>query len=223
MGQLKWDTIQRIFKTQGLPAVAALTLKKIIRPVAKVGSVYFLERDLSLPMPPLESMKNIVAREGTLSDIHLLDALPNAARQKKEAIDRLARGDRWFIGVDRPTGKLCNYRWVSLTRRFIPELDRDLIVKRGQAYIYDLETPPEFRRRGIDAVMRQFTYQTLRQRYGVKSLIVYILADNYASLQAGRQYLTPVCRVWFVQIGSRALMFGPQHDRVPKLGAPLPV
>jgi hypothetical protein len=217
MAQSIWGTIQRVYADQGLPAVAALGFRKIIRPVARVGSLYFLERDLSLPMPPLEPISTIVPREGTLSDIPLLSVLPNAARHKHEAADRLMRGDRWFIGIDRVTGKLTNHRWISFTRTFIPELNRDLVVKPGQAYVYDLETAPEFRRRGIEAIMRQFTYDSLRRSYGVRSIVVYICADNHASLRAGRQYLTTICRVWFAQIGDASYIVAGKDRRMPDL------
>jgi hypothetical protein len=217
MAQRILAIIRDVYSNQGVPAVAALGLKKIVRPVARVGSLYFLERDLSLPMPPLEPSGTIMAREGTLEDIELLNVLPDTARHKKQAVDRLMRGDHWFIGVDRETGKLTNQRWVSLTRTFIPELNRDLVVQPGQAYVYDLETTPEFRRRGIEATMRQFTYHTLARQYGVQKIVAYICADNYASLRAGRQYLTTICRVWFAQIGRSALIFARKDQRMPDL------
>src|SRR5579884_12606 len=159
MAQSGWASVHKVYKDLGITGVFATGLKKILRPVARVGSLYFLERDLGLPMPRLEPNSNVVAREGTLSDIHLLDQLSDADRRKDQAIERLRRGDHWFIGVDRASGKLMNHRWVTRTRSFIPELARDIIVNPGQGYIYDMETVPEFRRQGIEAVMRQFTYQ----------------------------------------------------------------
>lgn len=217
MGQSSWPTIQKVYRERGISGVAAQTFKKIVRPVARAGSMYFLQRDLRLPMPPLEPNLTLVAREGTLSDVHLLDAMPNPERHKRQAIERLMGGDHWFIGIDKSTGKLANHRWVSLRRAFIPELNRDLIVRPSQAYVYDLETTPEFRRRGIEATTRQFTYDVLHQQYGVNDIVAYILGDNYASLRAARHYLTIICRVWFIRIGQSIYMFSRENRNMPEL------
>jgi hypothetical protein len=216
MAQSNWATVRRIYKDQGITSVAAHGLKKLVHPVVKVGSLYFLERELSLPMPSLEPNSTIVAREGTLADVHLLDALPHAKRNKTVAVARLKRGDHWFVGIEKATGKLANYRWASLNRAFIPELNRDLIVQPGQAYIYDLETAAEFRRLGIEATTRQFTYETLRRRFGVNRIIVYIRADNYASLCAGRQYLTATSRIWFVRVRGSVFTHVRRNSKLPE-------
>src|SRR4051812_13202510 len=118
MAQSTWTTIHKVYKNQGISGVGAQAVKKIIKPLAKIGSLYFLERDLSLEMPPLEPNQSIVAREGTLADIHLLDLMPNAARHKREAVERLTGGDHWFVGIDKATGRLTNHRWVSTSRAF---------------------------------------------------------------------------------------------------------
>lgn len=212
-------TVHRVYENQGVSAVIALGFKKIIGPIAKVGSLYFLERDLSLPMPPLPTTRTIVTRQGTLNDIHLLDNMPGAARHKLEAAERLKRGDHWFVAIDRASGKLTNHRWVSRTSCFIPELGREVVVKPEQAYLYDLETVPEFRRQGIEARTRQYAYEVLHRDYGVRRILVYIRADNFASLQAARNYLTPMCRVWFARIGNRSYMFAPEQSRMPELRA----
>src|SRR5262249_29954798 len=160
---------------------------------------YFLERHLNVPMPQLQPIDGIDVREGTLSDVSLLNTMENPERRRDQAVWRLKQGDRWFIGVEKSSGKLTNYRWGSLTRGFIPELNRNLVLAPGEAYVYDLETLAEFRRRGIEGFTRQFTYNTLLHKYGVQRIVVYVLADNRASLQAGRQYLTAITRVWFMK------------------------
>ncbi len=179
--------------------------------------MYFLERDLQLPMPAIRNVDSIVAREGTIDDLPLLSAVQNPERARREAQERLQRGDRWFIAVERTTGKLTNYRWVSLSRAYIPELNRDIVVQPGQAYVYDLETLPEFRRRGIEAVTRQFTYDSLLRQYGISRIVVYIRADNRPSLQAGRQYLTAISRVWFACVNGVVYVYSKPNERMPAL------
>ena len=197
--------------------MSAVALKKLLEPIAQVGSVYFLERDLSEPMPQLRPVPGIVAREGTLSDIALLDETTDATKRKLLATERLEKGDRWFLAVEDRTGRLTNYRWVSTTTAFIPELDRELIVAPGEAYFYDLETLPEFRRRGIEAVTRQYAYDFLFRECAMNRVIVYICADNNASLNAARRYLTPIRRVWYARTTRGVHVFMHRSHRMPLL------
>ena len=62
MAQRILAAIRDVYSNQGVQAVAALGFKKIVRLVATVGSLYFLERDLSLPMPLLEPSGTMVPR-----------------------------------------------------------------------------------------------------------------------------------------------------------------
>jgi ribosomal protein S18 acetylase RimI-like enzyme len=215
------NTTRRVRKEGGMKAAASLAIRKVLSPVARVGSLYFLQRDLSMPMPPLKPVEGIVVREATLQDIHLLDSVENAAVRKEQASERLQRGDLWFVGIEKKTGRLTNYRWASLTSGFIPELNRELILNPGEAYVYDLETLPQFRRRGIESLTRQYSYSRLFQRYGIHRIIVYVLAENHASLQAGRQYLTPIVRAFYVQFRSKVYAFVPRSLEMPRLELPL--
>ncbi len=218
MGLATLQTAQRLYRDCGLKAVVVVVLKKVISPFAQAGSIYFMERDLRAEMPPLRPIPGIVAREGSFSDLHLLDAVENGALLKQRAIQRLQKGDRWFIGVEESTGKLTNYRWASLTSGFVLELGRTLTLEPGQAYIYDLQTAPEFRRRGIEGFTRQFTYDRLHRQYGADRITVYICADNHASLQAGRAYLTPVGRIWYLKVrGFARRIFMIPTGRTPRL------
>src|SRR5689334_13741034 len=106
MKESLFTTVPHVYRDSGAKAVAALTLKRLIRPVATLGSLYFLERDLNIPMPPLQPINGIVVREGTLADLPLLDPMKCAERQKQQAVDRLKQGDHWFIGIEEATGKL---------------------------------------------------------------------------------------------------------------------
>ncbi len=217
MSDSLFATTRHAYRERGWKEVAVLVMKKCVSPFARVGSLYFFERNLQESMPPIKPVHGILVREGTIEDVHLLERTDPEEKHRRQAIDRLLRGDLWFIAIEASSGKLANYRWASQSSGFIPELDLHLVVEPRQAYIYDLETLPEFRRRGIEAVTRQFTYESLLHKYGVERIITYIRADNHASLQAGRQYLTPIGRVWFARRNSRAHVFRMRRDRMPEL------
>jgi hypothetical protein len=201
-----------------LKTISILALKKLISPFVRVGSVYFFERDLSTELPPLRPASGVIFRRASYSDLPLLDATTGASRRKVQAEQRLSQDHLWFVVIEEATGRLLNYRWVSTTTAFIPELNRELIVGPKQAYSYDLYTLPEFRRRGIEGFSRQSLYTHLYRDCGVERVVAYICADNYASLQACRRYLTRVGRVWHAQCGrGETRLFMRLRKRIPEL------
>ncbi len=207
-----------IYQDRGLKTFTVQAIKKLLAPNVRMGSICFFERDLSAPMPPLAPLEGIELREGSPSDIGLLECLVDAERQKNQALKRFNAGHLWYVSIEKATGRLMSYRWASMTSAFIPEINRTVLLKPGEVYLYDLYTLPEFRRRGIEGVSRQFIYDQLYRRHGAPRLVVYIRPDNYASLQAGRNYLTPLARVWYLQFrGGETRLFMQNNPRMPEL------
>jgi hypothetical protein len=210
-----------VFQDRGLKTFTMQAIKKLLAPNVRMGSICFFERDLRAPMPPLAPLEGIELREGSLPDIALLECLKDAERQKKLAVNRLKAGHHWYVSIEEKTGRLMSYRWASMTSAFIPEIHRTILLKPGEVYLYDLYTLPEFRRRGIEGVSRQFIYDQLYTRYHAPRLVVYIQPDNHASLQAGRNYLSPLARVWYMQLrGSETRLFMRKNPRMPQLVNP---
>jgi hypothetical protein len=83
--------------------------------------------------------------------------------------------------------------------------------------MYNMETLRPFRRRGIEALTRQFVYKTLQRKYGVTHVVVYIRADNYPGRNAARRYLTPIRRVWYLHYRGEVKFFMRAHERIPEL------
>jgi hypothetical protein len=220
MNQSVLVTAREVCRDQGVKALSILAFKKAVRPIASIGSLYFLERDLSQPMPALRQTPGIIARLGTIDDIPLLDVFESAEHQKRAAAERLRSGERWSLAIEEATGKLACNRWVSTTSGFIPELDRVVHVSPHYAYVYGLETVRQYRRRGIEALTRQFMYNHLYRHCGISRILVYICADNYASLQAARKYLTPTLRVWYIRTAGRVYTVVNGNGPMPTLTKP---
>jgi ribosomal protein S18 acetylase RimI-like enzyme len=90
-------------------------------------------------------------------------------------------------------------------------------LKPGEAYVYDLNTLPEFRRRGIDAYTRHYTYSYLRET-GYKRILAYIHGDNHPSLNASKRLLQHIGRVWYIQArGCEPRMIGGRRRGFPEL------
>jgi hypothetical protein len=201
---------QRAWIEGGLQIVLARTLRKAVRPVVKIGSLVFIECDLLKPMPERRNVPGIIVREATLKDVSLF-------ADRDVFLERFNQGHRCFMGIEEETGKLTNYRWVSATAPYIPEVRRYLMLKPTEVYVYDLKTMPEFRRRGVDAYTRHIIYSYLRDT-GYSKVYAYIHGDNGPSLKASQILLRIVGRVWYVQPrGCAPIMLGGRRQGFPEL------
>lgn len=207
----------QFLRERGVATTLGFTLRKLVSPLADVGIIYFFECDLRAGLPEVRPIPGIIAREAFLGDIHLLDGTEDASARKADAVERFKRGDRWFVGIDAASGKLTNYRWVTSTWELIPEIQRHVLPKPGEVFIYGLYTLPEYRKRGIDSFTRQYTYDLLYRTSGITRVIATIFAGNTANLQASRKFLKKIGRVWYVSRGGRALIFSWPNRKMPRL------
>lgn len=202
--------IQRAFAAGGPKLVLTRGLRKLVRPAFKLGTLVFIESDLTQPLPVQNPVPGIIPREATAEDVRLFE-------DQALFTKRFNEGHRCFMGIEEQSGKLANYRWVNPSVALVPELDRYMILKPGEVYIYDLNTLPEFRRRGIDAYTRYYTYNHLRET-GYKKVIAYIHADNPPSLQASRHLLKRIGRLFYIQFrGCAPIMIGGRSPQFPEL------
>jgi GNAT superfamily N-acetyltransferase len=202
--------IRRAWIEGGPKTVFTRSLKRVVRPAFKIGSLVFIECDLLAPMPERRTVPGIIIREARIEDVPLF-------ADRNRFLDRMSENHRCFMGIEESTGKLTNFRWISTYPTYIPELQRYLLLRPGEAYVYDLQTMPEFRRRGIDAYTRHFIYSYLRD-IGYTKVYAYIHGDNHPSLKASRILLSEIGRVWYVQIrGCAPVMIGGRKPGLPQL------
>jgi hypothetical protein len=162
-------------------------------------------------MPERHVIPGIAFREATIEDVRLF-------QDQELFLKRITSGNRCFMGIEEATGKLTNYRWIKTSSPYIPELRRDLILQPDEAYAFDLNTLPEFRKRGIDGYTRHYTYSYLRD-IGYTKVYAYIHGDNYPSLQASRHFLKPVCRVRYIHPrGADPILIGRRSHGFPQFG-----
>jgi len=203
--------IQRAWAQGGPKVLLTRSLRKIVRPAFKIGTLIFTECDLRKALPERHVVPGILIREATLEDAQLFE-------DRETFLERMSQGHRCFMGIEEATGKLTNYRWVNTSAAYIPELKRYLILEPGETYVYDLNTLPEFRRRGIDSYTRHFTYSYLRD-HGHTKVYAYIHGDNQPSLSASKAFLTPVARIRYVQLrGCQPMVLGRLQTGFPTFG-----
>ena len=204
--------IQRALMEGGGTTVLTRSLRKLLRPVVRIGTLVFVECDLREAIPERRPMPGITVREATIEDVDLFE-------DRHLFLERIKQGNRCFMGIEDATGKLTNYRWVNTSCAYVPELRRYMLFKPDEAYAYDLKTLPEFRRRGIDGYTRNVAYSHLRDT-GHSKVYAYIHGDNYPSLRASRHLLKPIGRVWYIQLrGCQPIMIGGRKRGLPELSA----
>jgi SAM-dependent methyltransferase len=115
--------------------------------------------------------------------------------------ERFERGDRCVVAIDRD-GRAAHVRWLTTHRTFVPELGRDVVLDRGQAYFYNGYTRPDMRGRGLDGLVRTFIFDTLR-REGVREAWSYVRGDNPAGWRAAARWQQPAGTSRFVQVLGR--------------------
>jgi len=204
--------IQRALTEGGAKTVLTRSLRKLLRPAIKIGTLVFAECDLRKPIPERRPIPGIIVREATIEDVDLFE-------DRNLSLERLKQGSRCFMGIEEATGRLTNYRWINTSWAYVPELKRYMIFKPGEAYAYDLKTLPEFRKRGIDGYTRYVAYSHLRDT-GHTKVFAYIHGDNYASLRASRHLLKPIGLVRYIQLcGCDPIMLGGRKRGLPELSA----
>jgi hypothetical protein len=206
--QLK-TAIQRSWREGGPKVVFTRSLKKLVRPAVTIGTLVFTECDLRKPMPERRVIPGFEVREATIEDVDLFE-------ERDVFLQRLQAGRRCFIAIEEATRRLANRRWVNTSAAYIPELKRYFMLRPGEAYVYDLKTMPEFRRRGVDALNRHYTYSYLRDTGHIR-IYAYIHGDNYPSLRASRHFLEPMGRIRYAQLrGCEPMMIGRLEGDFPE-------
>ncbi|MGO8949586.1 MAG: GNAT family N-acetyltransferase [Ktedonobacterales bacterium] len=113
-------------------------------------------------------------------------------------LDRLAVGSRCFVA--RVADGIAAYGWVSEVVESIGELERLFHMHKGEAYIWDCATLPEFRRQGLYTSLLHIIATTL-QREGTRRLWIGASRGNRPSLRgiasAGFQ---PVIKMNYVRV-----------------------
>jgi ribosomal protein S18 acetylase RimI-like enzyme len=131
----------------------------------RAGTIWMLNLDESLPIVnPL--MPATFRRIGPESTSALASTLNVDA--STEILKRFENGRRCYTAW--AEDKIAAYGWVSLDEEFIGELKLRLKLLKGEAYIWDCATLPEF-----------------RQRHLYSALLVHILRELQAE---------GLCRVW---------------------------
>jgi ribosomal protein S18 acetylase RimI-like enzyme len=150
------------------------------------GTLWAIDLDVPAPAPasaatPAAPASLVGAAFGavTSADVAELDEVMGPSGHQ-EAGARLASGRRCYVA--RIAGVIAAYGWVSQGRESIGELERELRLRPGEAYIWDCATLPAFRRRGLYSALLCYIVGVLRAE-GMRRLWIGASLDNTPSLR----------------------------------------
>ncbi len=107
--------------------------------------------------------------------------------------------------------------WMTTSRAHIPELSLDVILRPGEAYLYDAWAPPDRRGHGAFGLVLDEIFRHL-QVAGFARAYSYVRGDNRYGLTSATRRLQPVGRLWYLKIFRRRLVLGPRGEALPVLG-----
>jgi SAM-dependent methyltransferase len=105
---------------------------------------------------------------------------------------------------------------VTTDRAYIPELDSDVVMRPGEAYMYDGYTRPDARSAGLDGAIRCFIFRSMREA-GRHRLYSYVRGDNPVGLRAARRWQTSAGTVSFASVRGLSPRVRSGRGRLPQL------
>ncbi len=189
-------------------------LRRFLRPVADFGSVHFFARALAAG-PPERRDSTLTVRPASADEIVRLLECSHPARRAETLRERFERGDRCFVAAD-AAGRLMHTGWVTTTVGYIPELDLDLVLRPGEAYLYDAYAPPDRRGHGAFGLVLDAIFEGL-EAAGFTRVYSYVRGEDPYLVAGASRRLRPVGRLWYLRALERSLVFGARREALPLL------
>lgn len=180
----------------------------------ELGRIYFFARELGGSLLPAKKSKLSIRAAGAHESDRLLEC--SSPRVTRDLIlDRFQRGDECFVAEDR-AGRCVHTGWLTTTNGYIPELDMTVVLRPGEAYLYNAYAPPDRRGLGAFGLVLDFIFDRLVLA-GFTRAYSYVRADNLYGLTGAPRRLSPVGVLWYLRIGDRRLTLGRRTPALPIL------
>jgi len=133
-------------KVNGLGACLKKILPLIAQVFIKHQEVVLFEKDLSHIPGSTHSEPTVSIEIGTPNHVHgLTRLLPGWSSRIFQ--DRLSRGDIFFVA--RVGNQIVHQTWISFEDKWMPLLNKKILLKEREAYLYQVYTALEYRGRHI--------------------------------------------------------------------------
>jgi len=154
--------------------------------------------------------------QASLDDIKMVLSVSDPRRTEEVVRERLGRGDLCFLALD-AAGTPVHSDWATTLGAHVPELERHVVLKRDEAYLYDAFTPPERRGHGAFGFVLDHLFAKL-QTMGARTVYSYVRSDDPKGQRSACVRLRPVGTLAHVRLHGRGpLIVGRRGNRLPTL------
>ena len=210
------ERLRRALQQGGLPQLLRRSLNHVASPWLEFGSVTFFRRHLDVGPEVPRPRPGLSVHEASLDDVAKVLSVSDPRRTEEIVRERLGRGDLCFLALD-PAGTPVHSGWATTLGAHVPELERDVVMKRHEAYLYDAFTPPERRGHGAFGFVLEHLFAKL-QAMGARAVYSYVRSDDPKGQRSACVRLRPVGTLAHVRVDGRGpLIFGRRGNRLPTL------
>jgi hypothetical protein len=200
----------------GVPQVLRRGVNHLTAPWVEFGSVTFFRRRLDAGPEVPRPRPGLVAAQATLDDVPLVLEASDPRRTAEIVRERLGRGDLCFLALD-PAGRPIHSGWATMLGAHVPELERDIALRRHEAYLYDAFTPPSRRGHGAFGFVLDHLFAKL-QSLGAQVVYSYVRSDDPRGQRSACVRLRPIGTLTHVRLNGHApLILGGSGNGLPTL------
>ena len=210
------ERLRKALQQGGVPQLLRRSANRLASPWLEFGSVTFFRRRLDGGPEAPRARPGLDIFEASLADVSLILEASDPRRTARIVRERLRRGDLCFMALD-PHGRPIHSGWATTVGAHVPELERDIVLRSHEAYLYDAFTPPSRRGTGAFGFVLDHLFVKL-QALGARVVYSYVRSDDPKGQRAACVRLRPVGTVRHIRVNGRApLLLGCVHNRLPTL------
>jgi hypothetical protein len=210
------ERLRKALSQGGVPQLLRRSANRLASPWLEFGSVTFFRRPLDGVREVPRARPGLEIFEASLADVSLILEASDPRRTCRIVSERLRRGDLCFMALD-PAGRPIHSGWATIVGAHVPELERDIVLRCHEAYLYDAFTPPSRRGTGAFGFVLDHLFAKL-QGLGARVVYSYVRSDDPKGQQAACVRLRPVGTVRHIRVNGRGpLLLGSLHNRLPTL------
>lgn len=167
-------------KVNGFGAYSKKILLSIAEVFIKHQETVLFEKDLSQIPGPIRPQQGVDIKIGTPNDVpRLTRLLPQWSARIFRG--RLLRGDIFFIAqID---NQIVHQAWVSFEDKWVPLLNKKIVLKEREAYLYQVYTASEYRGKNVLPAVISKVLKHLKAQ-GYKRLFFLVDLKAYQSTRA---------------------------------------
>lgn len=210
------ERLRQALEQGGVPQLLRRSANRLASPWLEFGSVTFFRRrlDRSLEVPRLRN--GLAIFHASLDDVPLVLEASDPRRTDQLVRERLCRGDMCFLALD-TDGRPIHSGWATTVGAHVPELERDIVLRTHEAYLYDAFTPPSRRGTGAFGFVLDHLFAKL-QALDARVVYSYVRSDDPKGQRAACVRLHPVGTLSHIRLNGRApLVLGGSGSELPTL------